>query len=88
MTPSEDTLMSLFRRIEALEIATAWAITRGSQPSFMDDGLDRIERGFAKNGSNEYDLEDVDKQFEPLNMWAHVLSRMQFEQRMADNHRN
>ena len=88
MTPSENTLMSLFRRLEALEIAMAWAITQGRQPSFLDDGIDRIKRGFASNGSDEYDLEDVERQFEPLGMWAHVLSRMQFEQRMADNHRN
>ena len=89
MTPSENTPMSLFRRLEALEIAMAWAITQGSQqPSFLDDGIDRIKRGFASNGSDEYDLEDVERQFEPLNMWARVLYRMQFEQRMADNHRN
>ena len=88
MTPSENTPMSLFRRLEALEIAMAWAITQGSQPSFLDDGIDRIKRGFARNGSDEADLADVERQFEPLNMWAHVLSRMQFEQRMADSHRN
>ena len=89
MTSSEHIPMSLFRRLEALEIAMAWAITQGSQqPSFLDDGIDRIKRGFARNGSDEYDLEDVERQFEPLNMWAPVLSRMQFEQRMADNHRN
>lgn len=87
MTPSENVLMSIFRRLEALEIATAWAITQG-QPSFTDDGIDRIKRGFARNGSDEYDLEDVDRQFEPLTMWASVLSRMQFEQRMTDSHRN
>ena len=88
MTPSENTLMSLSRRLEALEIATAWAITQGRQPSFLDDGIDRIKRGFARNGSDEYDLEDVERQFEPLSMWTHVLSRMQFEQRMTDYHRN
>ena len=88
MAPSENALMSLFRRLEALEIAMAWAITQGSQPSFLDNGIDRIKRGFANNGSDEYELEDVERQFEPLNMWAHVLSRMQFEQRMADGHRN
>ena len=80
--------MSLFRRLEALEIAMAWAITHGSQPSFLDDGINHIKRGFASNGSDEHDLADVEQQFEPLNMWAHVLSRMQFEQRMADGHRN
>ena len=88
MPLSENAMMSLFRRLDALEIAMAWAITQGSQPSFLDDGIDRIKRGLASNGSDEYDLEDVERQFEPLNMWAHVLSRMQFEQRMADGHRN
>ena len=88
MPLSEDALMSLFRRTEALEIAMAWAITQGRQPSFLDDGIDRIKRDFARNGSDEYDLEDVEKQFEPLNMWVRVLSRMQFEQRITDNHRN
>ena len=88
MPLSENAIMALFRRIEALEIAMAWAITQGRQPSFLDDGIDRIKRGFANNGSDEYELEDVERQFEPLNMWAHVLSRMQFEQRMTDSHRN
>ena len=88
MPPSENAMMSLFRRLEALEIAMAWAMTQGSQPSFLDDGIDRIKRGFTRNGSDEYDLEDVERQFEPLNMWVRVLSRMQLEQRMADNHRN
>ena len=87
MPLSENAMMSLFRRLEALEIAMAWAIAQGSQPS-LDDGIDRIKRGFARNGSDEYDLEDVERQFEPLNMWVRVLSRMQFEQRMTDNHRN
>ena len=63
-------------------------MTQGSQPSFLDDGIDRIKRGFASNGSDEHDLEDVERQFEPLNMWVRVLSRMQFEQRMTDSHRN
>ena len=88
MTPSEHIPMSLFRRLEALEIAMAWAITQGSQPSSLDDGIDRIKRGFASNGSDEYDLEDMERQFEPLNMWVRVLSRMKFEQRMTDSHRN
>ena len=88
MPLSENAIMSLFRRLEALEIAVAWTITHSSQPSFLDNGIDRIKRGFANNGSDEYELEDVERQFEPLNMWAHVLSRIQFEQRIADNHRN
>ena len=88
MPLSENAMMSLFRRLEALEIAMAWAITHGSHPSFLDDGIDRIKRGFANNGSDEYDLEDVERQFDPLSMWAHVLSRMQFEQLIADDHRN
>ena len=88
MPLSENATITLFRRIEALEIAIAWAMTQGSQPSFLDDGIDRIKRGFARNGSDEYDLEDVERQFEPLNMWVRVLSRMQFEQRMTDSHRN
>ena len=88
MPLSENAIMSLFRRLEALEIAVAWAITQGSQPSFLDDGIDRIKRCFASNGSDERDLEDVERQFEPLNMWVRVLSRMQFEQRMTDSHRN
>ena len=88
MPLSENAIMSLFRRLEALEIAMAWTITQGRQPSFLDDGIDRIKRGFASNGSDEYELEDVERQFEPLNMWVRVLARMQFEQRMADSHRN
>ena len=84
----KNAIMTLFRRIEALGIAMAWAITQGSQPSFLEDGIGRIKRGFTGNGSDEYDLADVKRQFEPLNMWAHILSRMQFEQRMTDSHRN
>ena len=88
MPLSENAIMTLYRRLEALEIAMAWTIIHDHQSSFLDDGIDRIKRGFAGDGSDEYDLADVERQFEQLNMWARIISRMQFDQRITDSHRN
>ena len=85
---SENALTHLVRRLDALEMAVAWTMIQGNQPSFLDDGIDRIKRGFAMDGSDELDLEDIERQFESLGTWIRVFSRMQFAQRMGDSYRN
>ena len=85
MPLSDDAILSLFRRIDALEIIAGWNIARDDRSPFNVDVVQLMQTILRKDSpADPEDILDIDKQFDYVMTWVQYFTNAKMNQISTD----